>query len=134
MGWSAVFLQAMNLSIALSPQQGRPHYLAVSAAITGAVTSASYVFGGWLAHQLAPVHFQLWGFSVGNLQLLFVLSGVLRASCVLPALSLRDVEAPADGYVLLKALQTRLPFRALLDARKVLRPGNEEQNGDAKEG
>jgi len=133
MGWSAVFIQSMNLSIALSPQQGRPHYLAVSAAITGAVTSASYIFGGWLAHQLAPVHFQLWGFDVGNLQVLFVLSGALRASCVIPALSLRDVEAPANGYVLLRALQTRLPFRALLDASKVLRPGNGEQK-DAEKG
>jgi MFS family permease len=124
MGWSAVFVLSMNLSIALSPQQHRPHYLAVFAAITGAVTSVSYVFGGWLAHQLAPLHLQLWGFGVGNLQLLFALSGLLRASCIIPALAVRDVEAPAEGYVLLRALQTRLPFRILLDGYRLLGFGN----------
>lgn len=120
MGWSAVFILMMNLSIALSPQQHRPQYLAVYAAITGAVTSVSYVFGGWLTHQLAPVHLHLWGFDVGQLQVLFVLSGVLRASCIIPALTLKDVEAPPNGYVLLRALQTRLPFRVLRHGYRLL--------------
>jgi MFS family permease len=129
MGWSAVFVLSMNLSIALSPQQRRPQYLAVYAAITGVVTSVSYVLGGWLAHQLAWVHFNVAGFDVGHLQVLFVLSGVLRASCIIPALTLRDVEAPPDGYVLLRALRTKLPFRLLLKGYRLLGPLHRERNG-----
>jgi MFS family permease len=133
MGWSAVYVLSMNLSIALSPQPQRPQYLAVYAAITGVVSSVSYVLGGWLAHQLAPLHFELWGFDVGNLQVLFVLSGVLRASCIIPTLMVRDVEAPAGGYVLLRALEKRPPFRLLLYGYRLLGLGDPEEKGDAEE-
>lgn len=76
--------------------------------------------GGLIAEWLRPVSFTLFGFEVAHLQVLFVLTGLLRLSCLLPLIWVVDVERPPEGYVVLRALQTRMPFRAFLDTYRLL--------------
>ena len=120
MGWAAVFMLSMNLSIALSPREERSVYLACFAAVTGTVTACAYALGGQVAEWLRPISFSLFGFRVAHLQVLFVLTGMLRLSCLLPLLFIVDVERPAEGYVVLRALETRMPFRVFLDTYRLL--------------
>ena len=120
-GWAAIFMLSMNMSIALSSRKERSVYLAWFAAVTGLVTAGAYVLGGYLADWLEPVAFSLFGFRVAHLQVLFILSGLLRASCILPLLAVHDVDRPPEGYRVLRALETRLPFRVFLDTYRILR-------------
>jgi len=120
MGWAAVFMLSMNLSIASSPRRERSVYLACFFAATGTVTACAYALGGQIAEWLTPVSFSFLGFRVAHLQVLFVLTGILRASCVIPLLAVEDVERPPEGYRVVRALETRMPFRAFLDTYRLL--------------
>ena len=131
MGWAATFMLSMNLTIALSPRVERPVYLAWFFAVTGTVTACSYALGGQIAEWLTPVSFSLFGFRVAHLQVLFVLTGILRASCVIPLLGIVDVERPPKGYMVLRALETRMPFRVFLDAYRLLQTRVRQRNRNA---
>ena len=127
-GWAAIFMVSMNMSIALSPRKERSVYLACFASVTGVVSAGAYALGGQIAHWLEPVSFVLLGFPVAHLQVLFIISSVLRASCVLPLLLVEDVERPPEGYRVVRALETRLPFRVFLDAYRLLRVRSRRRN------
>jgi len=125
MGWAATFMLSMSLVIATSPQKERSVYLAWFYCVIGVATAAAYALGGQIAHWLEPVSFTVFGFTVAHLQVLFLLTGVLRLSCLLPLLAVEDIERPAEGYLLLRALETRMPFRLFLDSYRVVRLGAE---------
>jgi len=131
-GWAAVFMISMNMSIALSPRKERSVYLACFASVTGVVSAGAYALGGQIAHWLEPVSFSLLGFPVAHLQVLFLMSAVLRASCVLPLLAVEDVERPPEGYRLVRALETRLPFRVFLDTYRLLQTRVRQRNRNAR--
>ncbi len=131
-GWAAIFMISMNMSIALSPRKERSVYLACFAATTGVLSAGAYALGGQIAHWLEPVSFSLLGFPVAHLQVLFLISAVLRASCVLPLLAVEDVERPPEGYRVVRALETRLPFRVFLDAYRLLQTRARRRNRNAR--
>ena len=76
--------------------------------------------------------FSLLGFPVAHLQVLFLMSAVLRASCVLPLLAVEDVERPPEGYRVVRALETRLPFRVFLDAYRLLQTRARQRNRNGR--
>ena len=56
----------------------------------------------------------------------------LRASCVLPLLAVEDVERPPEGYRVVRALETRLPFRVFLDAYRLLQTRVRQRNRNGR--
>jgi len=98
----------------------------------GTGTACAYALGGQIAEWLTPVAFSFLGFRVAHLQVLFVLTGILRASCVIPLLGVVDVERPPKGYVVLRALETRMPFRVFLDAYRLLQTRARRRDRNAR--
>jgi MFS family permease len=75
--WSGHSLAAFTLPLELTPREGRPVYLAALATTAGLAFSVGTVLGGLLAESL-PRPVQLLGHPLADLQVLFLVSSLLR--------------------------------------------------------
>jgi MFS family permease len=74
--WSGHGIASFTLPFDLTPRDGRPAYLAVLATVGGLAFSVGTLLGGTLAQTLPPI--ALLGRPVADLQVLFVISALLR--------------------------------------------------------
>jgi MFS family permease len=75
--WSGHALASFTLPLEVTPREGRPAYLAVLSSTGGLAFSAGTVMGGLLAETL-PRPMVLFGHPLAELQVVFVVSAVLR--------------------------------------------------------
>ncbi len=105
--WSGHSLAAFNLPLAVTPIDGRPFYLAIFATAAGAALTLATTAGGLLARAL-PAEVSLGGHEMGNLQVLFALSGVLRLGASLVALRIQHASG-RDVLTVVRAARAVLP-------------------------
>lgn len=91
--WSGFNLAIFSLALAALPNKGRPGYMAAFSAWSGVMNFLAITFGGWLALRLSNVTFEVVGMALGNYQILFVLTSLLRFPGFALLHRVREVEA-----------------------------------------
>jgi MFS family permease len=123
--WSGHALAIFNLPLAVAPRKERPFYLAAFSMLTGVAFTIATLLGGLLADCL-PDRFVLAGHEFADLQVVFVLSGLLRFGAAFAGL--RIEEPASQGVGALWAALRRAPSRG---PAPVL-PGAEVANDNAR--
>jgi MFS family permease len=98
--WSGFNLVMFNMVIYSLPQQGRPAFLAVYAAMTGLINFISMIIGGVLAQKLATIQLSLWGHRVINYHVLFLLTLIIRSIAIPLINKLEEPEAKTVGVMI----------------------------------
>ena len=79
--WAGINISLFNIQFLFSPRSGRTMYLAVNAAISGILGFISTIVGAVLLNLLQSLKFNLFMFSIGNIQILFAISSILLLLC-----------------------------------------------------
>lgn len=79
--WAGIGISIFNIQFALSPEDGKTVYLGFNAALGGLVGFLSTIIGSALLGVFAGLKFSLIGISIGNMQLIFAISGILLGGC-----------------------------------------------------
>ncbi|HOE62592.1 MAG TPA: MFS transporter [Candidatus Sumerlaeota bacterium] len=82
MMWSGFNVAIFNLPYFLLPKENRGYFLAVLAAGSGLALGIGAVAGGVVAQIFSSLKFELFGMTYINYHITFVLSAVLRGSCL----------------------------------------------------
>lgn len=80
-GWAGIGISLFNIQFQFSPDQGRTIYLGFIAAIGGLVGFASTLAGSVLLGLLSGVKLNFLGVTVGNMQMIFAVSGFMLGVC-----------------------------------------------------
>lgn len=80
--WAGINLSLFNIQFKYAPIEGRTVYIGFNAAIGGLVGFLTALLGSFVVGALEGHKFSLLGISIGNMQLVFGLSGLLIAACV----------------------------------------------------
>lgn len=105
LAWSGIGLASSQLLMSTAPEDGASMYFAVFAAITGIAGTISPLLGGALAGVFSSLAWQVGGITLSGLQLLFMLTGILRLlslALLQPVPSAKDMSL---GEILSKARQ-----------------------------
>jgi hypothetical protein len=136
--WCGHSLATFNLPLALAPRAQRPFYLAAFSTVSGVSYSLATLAGGALAQWL-PDESVLFGHTLYDLQLVFVLSGLLRLAATCLGFGIREPAARdlgalwaeiANRGVALRREVTLLA-RAQLGARRELAQATEHSRDKA---
>jgi MFS family permease len=79
--WSGINISLFNIQFIFSPEEGRTVYTGFNAALGGAVGFVSALIGSFIVGALSGAQFTIAGFSIGNMQVVFGLSGILLVVC-----------------------------------------------------
>lgn len=99
--WCGHSLATFNLPLALAPRAQRPFYLAAFSTVSGVSYSVATLVGGALAQWL-PDESVLFGHTLYDLQLVFVLSGLLRVAATCLGFGIREPAARNLGALWLE--------------------------------
>jgi Na+/melibiose symporter-like transporter len=83
--WGGINMALFNIQFLYSPKEGRTVYLGVNAAVGGLLGFLSTLLGSAVIGLLQRKSFSLGDLSIGNMQIIFAVSGVLLAFCTLYA-------------------------------------------------
>ncbi|HEY5560869.1 MAG TPA: MFS transporter [Clostridiaceae bacterium] len=81
--WAGVNICIFNIQFIFAPKDGRTMYLGSSAAIGGLVGFISSILGSVILSLIGPRIFNLIGFNVSNMQIIFACSGIALGLCAL---------------------------------------------------
>jgi hypothetical protein len=81
--WGGINMALFNIQFLYSPKEGRTIYLGVNAAFGGVLGFLSTLLGSGILSLLQGKSFSISYFSIGNMQILFALSGLLIGVCTL---------------------------------------------------
>jgi hypothetical protein len=118
--WSGHALAVFALPLALTRRRERPFYLAAFAAVGGLAFTGATALGGALASAL-PDRLALPGLTIHNLQVLFVLSGLLRFAAAFLTVHIHEPSARGVGE-LFSAIAQRLGQRPVAPPAAALVP------------
>jgi Na+/melibiose symporter-like transporter len=77
LAWSGLAISMFNIQFVYAPQEGRTAYLGTSAALGGVAGFISTFIGSRVVSYLKGFSFKLFGINIGNMQVVFLLSGIL---------------------------------------------------------
>lgn len=80
--WAGINLSLFNIQFSFSPIEGRTVYLGFNAAVGGLVGFLTALLGSFIVRGLESYKFHLLGLEIGNMQVVFGLSGIFLAGCV----------------------------------------------------
>lgn len=80
--WAGINISLFNIQFMFSPQEGRTMYLGFNAALGGTIGFGSAMLGAYLVGRLNGIALHLGLLTVGNMQIVLGLSGVLLLLCV----------------------------------------------------
>ncbi|MCX8132290.1 MAG: MFS transporter [Clostridia bacterium] len=80
--WAGINISLFNIQFAYSPEEGRTVYLGFNAALGGIVGFLTAFFGSFVVGSLEGHELMISGFSIGNMQVVFGLSGIFLCGCV----------------------------------------------------
>lgn len=89
-------VNANTMLLNIVPRQNNTTHIAAYSAVVNLFSAVSPLIGGILVGSAAGLHLQAGGFSFSNYQVLFLISGVLRAASILLTLGFRDVRSDAQ--------------------------------------
>jgi len=98
--WAGFNLVIFNMVIYSLPQQGRPAFLAVQAALIGVTNFVAMILGGFLAQQLSNFSIHVLGHSFINYHVLFLLTLILRILSIPLINRLEEPEARTVGVII----------------------------------
>jgi MFS family permease len=75
--WSGINLSLFTIQFLYAPVEGRTAYLGTSAALGGVAGFISTFIGAKIVSILKPIHYNFFGISIGSMQVVFALSGIL---------------------------------------------------------
>jgi MFS family permease len=75
--WAGISIAIFNIQFVIAPKEGRTMYLGASAAIGGIAGFLSTLVGSLIIKLLKDFTFNFVGYSIGNMQIVFALSGVM---------------------------------------------------------
>lgn len=75
--WSGINLSLFSIQFVYAPEEGRTAYIGTSAALGGVAGFLSTFIGSRIVSILKPLRFNLFGILIGNMQVVFALSGIL---------------------------------------------------------
>lgn len=81
--WAGINISLFNIQFVFAPREGRTMYLGLNAALGGLVGFASTIFGSILLKLMSSVKISFMIFNIGNMQILFLLSGISLLVCSL---------------------------------------------------
>lgn len=81
--WGGIGISMFNIQFLYAKREGRTMYLGLNAAIGGLVSFIAVWVGGKIIHHFKDTVFRFWIFEFGNVQLVFLLSGLLLVLCPL---------------------------------------------------
>jgi Na+/melibiose symporter-like transporter len=81
--WGGINMALFNIQFLYSPKEGRTIYLGVNAAFGGVLGFISTIAGSAVLGLLQGYSFNISSFSIGNMQILFSMSGISLAVCTL---------------------------------------------------
>lgn len=79
--WAGIGISSFNIQFIYSPEEGRTVYIGFNAALGGLIGFLSTLAGSVLLNVLQHFKISLSGFTIGNMQIVFALSGILLAVC-----------------------------------------------------
>ncbi|NLK08061.1 MAG: MFS transporter [Firmicutes bacterium] len=118
LAWSGIGLASSQLLMSTAPRESASMYFAVFAAITGIAGTISPLLGGSLAGIFTPLTLEVGTVSLGGLQLLFIVTAVLR---LLSLLLLKPVPVAKD--MSLGEMMTKLKALSPLQGLKMQQLG-----------
>ncbi|NQT22417.1 MAG: MFS transporter [Candidatus Omnitrophica bacterium] len=95
-------LSQFNMLVRLSSAEGRSAYLALFAAFTGITGAIAPIIGGSLLGFLKNFSFNIAGYDISNLQMLFILSSILQALTVFFILKVKEPKAATPIAVIMQ--------------------------------
>lgn len=81
--WAGAAISVFNLPFMYLPSQGRTMYLSSNAAYGAIAGFLSTLIGSRILLNLKTLHFNMAGLAIGNMQILFTISGLLLVICAL---------------------------------------------------
>lgn len=113
-------LSQFNILIKLSPKEGRSVYLALFAAITGIVGSVAPIVGGSLSDVLKRLNFNIGGYDISNLQMIFVISSLLQAVTIFFILRVKEPAVATPVAVIMQLKNDLNPQTGIVGATDFL--------------
>lgn len=98
--WAGFNLVIFNMVIYSLPEQGRPAFLAIQAALIGMTNFIAMILGGFLAQQLSNFSINILGQTFINYHALFLLTLILRILSIPLINRLEEPEARTVGVVI----------------------------------
>lgn len=80
-GWAGIGISTFNIQFQYSPEEGRTVFIGFNAALCGLVGFLSTLAGSLILSLLKGFSFAISGFTIGSMQLIFALSGILLIIC-----------------------------------------------------
>ena len=81
--WAGINISLFNIQFIFSPENGRTVYLGFNAALSGLVGFASTLAGSAIISVLMQHKFDIFNIAIGNMQVVFGISGILLGVCAL---------------------------------------------------
>lgn len=91
--WGSIGITFFNLQVMFAPDEERTLYIGALASISGISGFVATVLSGFFIDRFANIHISIIGFSVGNIQIIFLISGILL---VLSGVYVKQVIAPME--------------------------------------
>lgn len=104
--WAGFNLVMFNMLIYTMPQQGRPAFLAVQAALAGVTNFIAMIIGGFLAQMLSSITFSISGYTFINYHFLFFATLALRIMSIPLINRMEEPEAKPVGVVIRRLFLT----------------------------
>ncbi|KPL00001.1 MAG: hypothetical protein AMJ90_08985 [candidate division Zixibacteria bacterium SM23_73_2] len=76
--WSGFNLAIFTIVLQISPQKGKPYFLAATSFVNGLFTFLASFFGGLIANHLSGFRWEIYGQTLVNFHVLFLLSALAR--------------------------------------------------------
>lgn len=81
LSWSGIGISAFNIQFTYSPEEGRTIYIGFNAALSGLIGFLSTLLGSLLLVLFNTFVINISGFTIGSMQIIFAISGILLAGC-----------------------------------------------------
>jgi len=82
LAWAGIGISTFNIQFAYSPEEGRTVYIGFNAALGGLIGFLSTLAGAFFIGVFKDLKLSISGFTFGNMQIVFAISGILLAVCV----------------------------------------------------
>ncbi len=91
--WGSIGITFFNLQVMFAPAESRTLYIGALAALSGISGFIATVGSGFFIDVFAGIHITIFNFTIGNMQIIFLISGILLA---LTGIYVKNVIAPME--------------------------------------
>ncbi len=81
LAWAGIGISSFNIQFTYSPEEGRTVYIGFNAALSGLIGFMSTLVGSFVLFLLHSFKLNLHGFTIGSMQVIFAISGILLGVC-----------------------------------------------------